>query len=159
MNKTKFVEEHIVVLQFIGDTMFRLILLILVLSPSFEVEASDEKQEEILTQRCLGTFEIIKNKDLKLFVSQMPVTPTEHEVKRSGQVLARAYERWFVKEKVVSIEAKGVSYKQPSKTKVDKFDAINQAKVKLFVVGEKYRSTVSCKFIETPKGWFLSSLP
>ncbi len=120
---------------------------------------ASKTQEEVLTQRCLDTFEFIESKDLQTFIAQMPVSPSEHEIKRSMKVLERAYERWFVKEKIISIEPKKVTYQAPSKTKQEKYQAQEQAKVSLFILGENYRSTMSCKFIKTPKGWFLSSLP
>ncbi len=115
--------------------------------------------DKTLTQRCLDTFEFIEKKDLTTFLAQMPVTPSDFEKKRSMKVLERAHKRWFIKETIISIEPVKVSYQAPSEIKKERYQAQKQAKVDLLIIGEKYRSTMNCKFIQTPKGWFLSSLP
>ncbi|QFU24346.1 hypothetical protein FS418_22510 [Shewanella sp. YLB-09] len=115
--------------------------------------------DSILSERCLATFEFIKTQDLDLFIAEMPFTPSKTEKARSAKVLQRAHQKWFVKEKINNIEVGEISYQQPSTAKQEKYGALNQARVKLTVVGENYNSRVSCNFIQTKDGWFLSSLP
>lgn len=139
--------------------MLRYLALIPLFLLGTSMAEASENLEQVLTQRCLDTFDFIEKKDLATFIAQMPVTPSEHEKKRSMKVLERAHDRWFVKKKIISIEPQKVTYQTPSKIKQEKYQAQQQAKVGLFILSENYRSTMSCKFIKTPKGWFLSSLP
>ncbi|GGP73426.1 hypothetical protein GCM10009347_42280 [Shewanella algicola] len=115
--------------------------------------------DSILSDRCLATFEFIETQNLDYFIAEMPFTPSETEKARSAKVLQRAHQKWFVKEKINNIELGEITYQQASVAKQDKYGALNQARVKLTVVGDNYNSRVSCKFIQTENGWFLSSLP
>ncbi|MFT5704363.1 MAG: hypothetical protein ACI8SK_000309 [Shewanella sp.] len=139
--------------------MLRYLALIPLFWLSTSMADTSKNQDKILTQRCLDTFKFIEKKDLTTFIAQMPATPSDYEKKRSMKVLERAHKRWFIKETIISIEPGKVTYQKPSKIKQEKYQAQKQAKVSLLIIGENYRSTMSCKFIETPKGWFLSKLP
>ncbi|MEC4728081.1 hypothetical protein HWQ46_21325 [Shewanella sp. D64] len=139
--------------------MLRYLVLIPLLWLNTSMADVTRTQTEILTQRCLDTFDFIEKKDIETFIAQMPVTPSDFERKRAEKVLKRAHERWFIKEKIISIEPGRVTFSEPSKVKQEKYQAQEQAKIGLLIIGENYRSTMSCKFIKTPKGWFLSSLP
>jgi hypothetical protein len=139
--------------------MLRYLALTPLLWLSISMADTSPNLDETLTQRCLKTFEFIEKKDLTTFLAQMPITPSEFEKKRSMKVLERAHKRWFIKETIISIEPVKVSYQAPSEIKKERYQAQKQAKVDLLIIGEKYRSTMNCKFIQTPKGWFLSSLP
>lgn len=114
--------------------------------------------DEQLTQRCLDSFTIIKNQDLPAFIALMPYTPTKKEQEYAGEILQRSHKRWYVDQTMGEITPKGVSYSKADESKRQK-GAIQEARVKLLITSTNEQASVSCKFIETPKGWFLSKLP
>ncbi|MBO2652025.1 hypothetical protein I6M49_00850 [Shewanella algae] len=116
------------------------------------------KPNEKLTQQCLDSFEIIKNQDVQAFVALMPYEASAKEQEHAAQILARSHKRWYQDKTLGTITPQDVSYSEPSKSKQQK-GALQEARVKLLIEAENYRSSVSCKFLQTDKGWFLSKLP
>ncbi|MEM6185697.1 hypothetical protein [Shewanella vaxholmensis] len=114
--------------------------------------------DEQLTQRCLDSFTIIKNQDLDAFVARMPYQPSAKEREYAGEILQRSHKRWYVDQTMDEIIPKGVSYNSADESKRQK-GAIQEARVKLQITSPNEQASVSCKFVETQEGWFLSKLP
>jgi hypothetical protein len=115
-------------------------------------------QDEQLTQKCLNSFTIIKNQDLDTFVSLMPYLPSAQEEKYAAKILQRSHKRWYLDREIDSIIPKGVKYSEPDDSK-RQMEAVQQARVKLLITSRKSEASVSCKFVQTKDGWFLSKLP
>ncbi|MCU8084498.1 hypothetical protein ACRN9O_09165 [Shewanella oncorhynchi] len=122
------------------------------------VQAVNQKLDDELTQRCLGTFDFIKTQDLAAFIALMPYAPTQKEQEYAGEILQRSHKRWYVDRTMDEITPKGVSYSQADEFKRQK-GAIQEARVKLLITSPNEQASVSCKFVETQEGWFLSKLP
>lgn len=119
---------------------------------------ANQKLDDELSQRCLGTFDFIKTQDLATFIALMPYAPTKKEQEYAGEILQRSHKRWYVDRTMDEITPKGVSYSTADEFKRQK-GAIQEARVKLLITSPNNQASVSCKFVETPKGWFLSKLP
>ena len=119
---------------------------------------ANQKLDDELSQRCLGTFDFIKTQDLAAFIALMPYAPTKKEREYAGEILQRSHKRWYVDRTMDEITPKGVSYSTADEFKRQK-GAIQEARVKLLITSPNNQASVSCKFVETPKGWFLSKLP
>lgn len=119
---------------------------------------ANQKLDDELSQRCLGTFDFIKTQDLAAFIALMPYAPTKKEREYAGEILQRSHKRWYVDRTMDEITPKGVSYSTADESKRQK-GAIQEARVKLLITSPNNQASVSCKFVETPKGWFLSKLP
>lgn len=122
------------------------------------VQAVNQKLDDELTQRCLGTFDFIKTQDLPAFIALMPYAPTKKEQEYAGEILQRSHKRWYVDRTMDEITPKGVSYSTADEFKRQK-GAIQEARVKLLITSSNNQASVSCKFVETQEGWFLSKLP
>ncbi|MCS6241149.1 hypothetical protein [Shewanella baltica] len=126
--------------------------------PLFTQATTNQKLDDELSQRCLGTFDFIKTQDLAAFIALMPYAPTKKEREYAGEILQRSHKRWYVDQTMDEIIPKGVSYNSADESKRQK-GAIQEARVKLLITSPNNQASVSCKFVETPKGWFLSKLP
>ena len=119
---------------------------------------ANQKLDDELSQRCLGTFDFIKTQDLAAFIALMPYAPTKKEREYAGEILQRSHKRWYVDRTMDEITPKGVSYSTADESKRQK-GAIQEARVKLLITSPNNQASVSCKFVETQEGWFLSKLP
>jgi hypothetical protein len=135
------------------------ITLLLLLSSTSSVAKTDQGLDDELSQRCLGTFEFVKTKDLAAFMAQMPPQHSKGQEKRLEKILERAHERRFGNGKIKSIDITNITYKDIDKDKHDVYGVLEEAKIKLLIISTSLESHVSCKFMRTPEGWFLSSLP
>lgn len=122
------------------------------------VQAVNQKLDDELTQRCLDTFDFIKIQDLAAFIALMPYALTKKEREYAGEILQRSHKRWYVDQTMDEIIPKGVSYNSADESKRQK-GAIQEARVKLLITSPNEQASVSCKFVETQEGWFLSKLP
>lgn len=133
-------------------------LIALLAMPLFVQATTNQKLDDELTQRCLGTFDFIKTQDLAAFIALMPYVPTQKEQEYAGEILQRSHKRWYVDRTMDEITPKGVSYSKADESKRQK-GAIQEARVKLLITSPNNQASVSCKFVETQEGWFLSKLP
>lgn len=133
--------------------------ILLLLSSTSSLAKTDQGLDDELSQRCLGTFEFVKTKDLAAFMAQMPPQHSKGQEKRLEKILERAHERRFGKGKWNSIDVTGISYEEASKAKQERFGALKLAKISMYIDGVSYKAHVRCEYINTPEGWFLSSLP
>lgn len=122
---------------------------------------ADAALDSSLNQRCLDTFNFIEAQDLAAYMAQMPPAYTKGHEKRLAKILARSHKRWFTEgDKTKSIELTGIDYGKASQGKKERFGAVAMAEVNISIVSEKSTSPrVSCKFMKTADGWFLSKIP
>ncbi|QSX40154.1 hypothetical protein [Shewanella cyperi] len=139
--------------------MIRIITLLLLLCSTSSLAATSQGLDAELSQRCLGTLDFIKSQDLAAFMAQMPPEHTKGQEKRLQEILARAHERRFGNGEIKSIDITNISYKDISADKQGRFGKLEEARVKLLIVSPGRNSHVSCEFMRTADGWFLSSLP
>ncbi|MFT5636232.1 MAG: hypothetical protein ACI89T_001690 [Cognaticolwellia sp.] len=134
--------------------------LLLLVSSSSCLATTHQDLDDELSQRCLDTLDFIKSQDLAAFMAQMPPEHVKGQEKRLERILARSHERWFVRGQIKSLDLIAVTYKEASKDKQERFDAIELAKVQVSIIGTTFNSPrVSCKYIRNPQGWFLSKIP
>ena len=137
------------------------LVLVLVLSPfatQIRAQQASSSQDQVLTQQCLDSFDMIKNQDLDAFVARMPYQPSAKEREYAGEILQRSHKRWYLDRTMDEITPKGVIYSKADESKRQK-GAILEARVKLLITSSNKQASVSCKFVETAEGWFLSKLP
>lgn len=134
--------------------------LLLLFFSTCSLAIANQSVDNELSQRCLGTLDFIKSQDLAAFMAQMPPQHVKGQEKRLEKILARSHERWFVRGEMKSVDIVGVTYKEASKDKQERFAAIELAKVQISIIGTTYNSPkVSCKYMRNPEGWFLSKIP
>ncbi|MFT5636234.1 MAG: inorganic pyrophosphatase/exopolyphosphatase [Cognaticolwellia sp.] len=133
--------------------------LLLLVSSSSCLATTNQDLDDELSQRCLSTFDFVKKQDLAAFMAQMPPEHTKGQEKRLKKILERAHKRRFGNGDIKSIDITNVTYKDINKNKQEGFGELEQAKVKLLITSSSRESHVSCKFMRTTEGWFLSSLP
>ncbi|WP_144211076.1 hypothetical protein [Shewanella donghaensis] len=144
--------------------MFRFSLLLLLLGLNNSVAAENQvqpsqNQDAKLTQRCLNSFEFIEQQDVQAYIAEMPGEYYVGQEKRLQEILNRSHKRWFERGNTKPIEVLEVTYHQPSEIKKERFGAIEEARIKLYIVGDSFTAYANCKYLRTSNGWFLFKLP
>ena len=124
-------------------------LLALLLGSQSALANSDENLDNQLTQRCLSSFEFIEQQDVQAYMAEMPAEHNVGQEKQLQKILNRSHKRWFERGKTEPIQVLEVTYHQPSEIKKERFGAIEEARIKLYIVGDTFTAYANCKYLRT----------